>query len=88
MAQLFAVSVMSIVLPLPFVSGLTNAVRAPQPVRSLRPYVPVRRPPVSGLNVPADVRFATEADFVHNGGDNVVFFDGHAKWLNFSTLRG
>jgi hypothetical protein len=30
---------------------------------------------------------ATEASFVHNGGDNVVFFDGHAKWLNFNTLR-
>jgi prepilin-type N-terminal cleavage/methylation domain-containing protein len=31
---------------------------------------------------------ATADDFLHNGGDNCVFFDGHAKWLGFSTLRG
>lgn len=30
---------------------------------------------------------ATEKDFVHSSGDNVVFFDGHVKWLGYSTLR-
>jgi prepilin-type processing-associated H-X9-DG protein len=30
---------------------------------------------------------ATEADFLHNGGDNVVMWDGHAKWYQFNSLR-
>jgi prepilin-type N-terminal cleavage/methylation domain-containing protein/prepilin-type processing-associated H-X9-DG protein len=31
---------------------------------------------------------ATADDFVHNGGDNCVFFDGHAKWMSFGALAG
>ncbi|MEA3403208.1 MAG: DUF1559 domain-containing protein [Armatimonadota bacterium] len=29
-----------------------------------------------------------ETDFIHNGGDNVSFYDGHAKWINWRTLYG
>jgi prepilin-type N-terminal cleavage/methylation domain-containing protein/prepilin-type processing-associated H-X9-DG protein len=29
-----------------------------------------------------------DSDFLHNGGDNVSFYDGHAKWLPWSKLYG
>ncbi len=55
------------VLPPPLASGLMNASRRPQPVRSLMPYEPFRLPPWSGSkNVPLDFRLAIEADFVRH----------------------
>ena len=35
---------------------------------------------------PCMTRMPTEDDFYHNGGDNVVFWDGHAKWLKCTAL--
>ena len=28
----------------------------------------------------------TENDFYHNGGSNIVFWDGHAKWMQFTAI--
>jgi prepilin-type processing-associated H-X9-DG protein len=28
-----------------------------------------------------------EKDFLHNGGNNMVMYDGHAKWANWMTLK-
>jgi prepilin-type N-terminal cleavage/methylation domain-containing protein/prepilin-type processing-associated H-X9-DG protein len=28
----------------------------------------------------------TESDFYHNGGSNIVFWDGHAKWMQFTAI--
>ncbi|MFQ6098794.1 MAG: hypothetical protein ACE5O2_13785, partial [Armatimonadota bacterium] len=30
---------------------------------------------------------ADQSDFLHNEGDVVVFWDGHAKWLSYGTVH-
>ena len=36
----------------------------------------------------ASYRPPVESDWLHNGGDNIAFYDGHAKWLPAGQLMG